>query len=70
MNDECIGIVGKIFGHKFESMIESYTLNSKITEMVVGRAMESLSREGGTFNFPYFGSSTYKIVCKRCGKIK
>jgi hypothetical protein len=59
MNKECIGILGKIFGHKFETylMIET-NVNPKI---------RIEKGEWNTINYTGNQENQYLIICKRCG---
>lgn len=56
----CIGILGKIFGHKFASMIVKKALRWQFENCQIGA-------EVNIYNIP---ADEYIVVCQRCGKSK
>ena len=57
MNKECIGILGRVFGHKFQSIIIEGGIEVNVT----------IPSHYYTANFPESKTSKYEIRCKRCG---
>lgn len=58
---ECKGFFGKIFGHKFESILMEKNFNHSLENFIPYgiNAMEMLDG---------LAQKKYKVVCKRCGE--
>jgi hypothetical protein len=65
--NECVGLFGRWFGHKFESLITKYAPNSfKISDESWGRSSELIEKElAGMIEST--ASKEFKVVCVRCG---
>jgi len=58
MNKKCCGLFGRIFGHKFESMIMDYKYPSN----------KNIQFEHGcTATVKALADKKYRVICKRCG---
>lgn len=57
---ECKGLIGRIFGHKFEPMIVKYTpaRGLNLQGCMLSDLVDSMAEK------------EYKVVCQRCGKEK
>jgi len=60
--DDCSGILGRIFGHKFKSFLTLYTPARGLKQ--IGDARNILKR------IDAMADKEFTVICKRCGEKK